>query len=148
MRSSLDVLEDVVRREYDAQERRADSLDTKAGLILGFAGLLVSLGMPDGWPPLTLFARLLAGGAAVLALRVFAVPGLPALDLSDLSDRSRSPSDLRQDALLTLSRSHTRIVDRIEKKYWRIRAALHLLVGALGIIAVSAAVDAARDLMG
>jgi hypothetical protein len=40
---SLDLLSDEVAAELAAQERRSDALDSKAGVLLGFAGVLVGL---------------------------------------------------------------------------------------------------------
>ena len=40
---SLSLLSDEVASELTAQERRGDALDTKAGVLLGFAGVLVGL---------------------------------------------------------------------------------------------------------
>jgi hypothetical protein len=40
---SLDLLVDEVRVEREAQLRHFDALDQKAGIVLGFAGVLVVL---------------------------------------------------------------------------------------------------------
>ena len=42
--TSLELIAGVVASELEAQERRGDALDSKAGLVLGFAGVLVGLG--------------------------------------------------------------------------------------------------------
>jgi hypothetical protein len=43
-RPSLDLLIEINQSERDAQLSHFDSLDTKAGLVLGFAGVLIGLG--------------------------------------------------------------------------------------------------------
>ena len=40
---SLSLLNEAAIDELGAQERRADALDSKAGVLLGFAGVLVGL---------------------------------------------------------------------------------------------------------
>lgn len=43
---SLDLLLELVQRERDKQLAHLDALDNKAGIVLGFAGLLITLA-PD-----------------------------------------------------------------------------------------------------
>lgn len=139
MPPTLDILEDVVRREYDAQERRADSLDTKAGLVLGFAGLLVSLTPDTVWAPFALLARLLAATAVLVVLRVFAVaPPRPEIDRV-----LRAPDDAAARALLVGSLLHTQRLGwaRTTEKAWRIRAAVRLVTAAVVTMVAGAAVD-------
>jgi hypothetical protein len=61
-RSSLDLLIEINQSERDAQLSHFDSLDTKAGLVLGFAGVLIGLGNRS-WlgVPSVLLAVLAAG---------------------------------------------------------------------------------------
>src|SRR3970040_1572077 len=69
-RSSLDLLIEIHQSERNAQLSHFDSLDTKAGLVLGFAGVLIGLGN-QSWLglPSVLLAVLAAGmvGGASLA---------------------------------------------------------------------------------
>lgn len=44
---SLDEISGLVLAERDAQVRHVESLDTKAGIVLGFAGAVVALGTRD-----------------------------------------------------------------------------------------------------
>ena len=46
--SSLDLLIEINQSERDAQLSHFDSLDTKSGLVLGFAGVLIALGNGAG----------------------------------------------------------------------------------------------------
>jgi len=65
----------VIRRELDleaaAQERRGSALDTKAGLVLGFAGVIVSLTATATARGFQQAASVAAGVAAVLAVLAF-----------------------------------------------------------------------------
>lgn len=67
---SLDILLEVVREERTKQIAHFDALDNKAGIVLGFAGLLITLA-PDV-PLLALLPALTAAGtAAAFALMAF-----------------------------------------------------------------------------
>ena len=44
---SLGLVEDTLRRESGAQDRRADAAATSAGFVLAFSALVVSLGTGD-----------------------------------------------------------------------------------------------------
>lgn len=142
---SLDALEDVVRREYDVQERRADALDTKAGLALGFAGLVVSLAPASVWAPLSVLARVLAGFAGVLALRVLAVdPRLaPRLDVLD----ERPLSEARRELVGTTIAAHGLLQAVVAKKTRRIRATLLLLTAAVGSMALGTAAQVVQEVV-
>ncbi len=65
---SLDVLLDLNQGERDKQLAHFDALDSKAGIVLGFAGVLIALsGNVNGWWGLGLAAAVVASGAAVAA---------------------------------------------------------------------------------
>jgi hypothetical protein len=66
---SLDVISEEVRVEREAQQRYFDALDAKAGILLGFAGILIALARGDG--PAILAGRLVAAISGVLALAAF-----------------------------------------------------------------------------
>jgi hypothetical protein len=66
---SLDVISEEVRVERETQQRYFDGLDAKAGILLGFAGILIALARGDG--PVILAARLVAATSGVLALAAF-----------------------------------------------------------------------------
>lgn len=78
---ALDFIDAEVRAAVDVQQRRGESLDTKAGLCLGFAGvlggILLHAGMGNGW------AEYAALGAdltvALLSLICYRVRGIPIL---------------------------------------------------------------------
>ena len=67
---SLPVLRDEVRFERDAQLRHFDGLDSKAGIILGFAGALAALA-PREVNIIVDIGRLSAVLGALMALRAF-----------------------------------------------------------------------------
>lgn len=142
MPPTLDVLEDVVRREYDAQERRADSLDTKAGLVLGFAGLLVSLTPETVWAPFALLARLLAASAVLVVLRVFgmAAPRLRVGDLIRVRDAEAAREELLKMLLTACVFAHAAML----AKLWRFHAALRLVGASVATMLVGAAIDTIR----
>jgi hypothetical protein len=83
---SLSVLNEEAGAEIAAQERRADALDSKAGVVLGFAGVLVGLSidkLDGGWGHV---ATGVAGVAALVAAAV--VPrSYPTLALRHLRER-------------------------------------------------------------
>lgn len=81
---SLDLIYEVAIRKLDEQVEHGTSLDNKAGLVLGFAGLLVALA-PDV-AGIYLRAGLGAAGIAALAAIVAFWPGrwYPVLKLTRL----------------------------------------------------------------
>lgn len=132
MHSDREHLVEAVRRAHDAQDREADSLDTKTGLVLGFAGLLLSTTPRGIWSPLALPARLGALAAAALSLRVLVVR-LPDAALSrSLPGR------------LTTATSHRREV-ALQRKWWRVRAAVALLIAVLVTIGLGTSIAAVLE---
>jgi len=69
-RTSLALLIEISKSERDAQLSHFDSLDTKAGLVLGFAGVLIALGGAPG-SVLGLGSIILAALAAAMAVASF-----------------------------------------------------------------------------
>jgi len=74
------------RSEREAQLRHADSLDSKAGILLGFAGALVAL-TPQQAHLLVDLGRVAAVLAAILALSAFWPRRFPITNLDVLRDR-------------------------------------------------------------
>jgi hypothetical protein len=66
---SLDLVVEVTRFERELQVQQLDAMDSKAGTLLGFAGLLVALiaTVGSGW--FLVPGAVAAGGAAVAAMR-------------------------------------------------------------------------------
>jgi hypothetical protein len=82
---SLDLLVDEVRVEREAQLRHFDALDQKAGIVLGFAGVLVVLS-PGGRHFLVDIGRLVAVLSGVFALWTFWPRRVWVTDLRQLRD--------------------------------------------------------------
>jgi hypothetical protein len=76
----IETLREIVRHERDAQLAHMESLDSKAGLVLGFAGTLVALAGGSGI--LADVGRRAAALAAALALSAFFPRRYPRLDLA------------------------------------------------------------------
>jgi hypothetical protein len=83
---SLSLLSDEVASELTAQERRGDALDTKAGVLLGFAGVLVGLTVGRLHGFVTHFGTVLAGVAALLSAVAFVPRSYPTLALRRLRE--------------------------------------------------------------
>ena len=140
--ASLDVVEDVIRREVGAQHRRADAADARAGLVLGVAGLIVSVGH-GGWPPLALAARFLAGTAAVVALGTFGVSGTLTCDAERFARAYAYAHPLltRRVLLRTDAEALRLLRARAHRKVARARLASTLVVGALALATTAASVE-------
>jgi hypothetical protein len=80
------VVEDVVWRERDAQLQHFDSLDAKAGVMLGFAAALAALA-PPGFNRVVELGRAFAVIGALVALAAFWPRGYGAIDLRAFRDR-------------------------------------------------------------
>jgi hypothetical protein len=84
-RSSLETILDEARSERAIQLRHFDALDARAGVILGFAGVLVAL-FPGG-SPLIDVGRLAAVTSGLLALWTFSQRPETGVDLSPLMEQ-------------------------------------------------------------
>lgn len=134
------MVEDILRRESDVLARRADATDTRAGMLLAFAGLLASLGA-GGWPPLALATRL-AATAAVDALRVAAGYRLTARAVDALLDVE--PVAARLAALRRTRLQHHVAARMLSIKLARTRLASHLVALALACALTGATVEVFR----
>lgn len=135
----------VVRAELDVElgllERRSAAVDTKAGLVLGFAGVLVGL-TKDVQSWITVAGQVLAVVAAVLAITAF----LPRYG------GAVNPMTLRQKYLTTdkavteLSVLDTRLIIKerdeaaLRVKARRVRMAVVILVLAIAVIVANSVV--------
>ncbi len=81
---SLSVLSDETSAELAAHERRADALDSKAGVLLGFSGLIVALTTANLDAVVAHIGATFAGLAAILAGAAFVPRRFPALELLTL----------------------------------------------------------------
>jgi len=127
------LVEDALIREEESYRFRAGSIDTKAGLLLGAAGIVVALvGNEPGVAELA--AQLLAAGSGVTA----------ALTLWPRVDKGIAPRSLR-DRYLTADLIRTRLVllnTRLElhakDESQLIRKARHLRLAAALLLAATA----------
>lgn len=129
---SLSLLAAEVAAEGSAQERRGDSLDAKAGVVLGFAGVLVGLSVTDVQGAYGTSALVLAAISALFSGLAFRPRGFPTLDVLALR-QSYLTADPRHTQLRLLD---TRIAlyqqtqDVLERK-------ARLLAGATGTLGVA-----------
>lgn len=141
--SSLDVVEDAVRRESVAQDRRADAADTRAGFLLAFCGLVVSVGADDGWPPLALLARALAAAAGLVALAALGTKTRQQVDAGRLGDTLlRHDSVGAREVLLTLTVTLSRsFAARLAIKEAQLRLASRLVTAAVASALLAVTVE-------
>jgi hypothetical protein len=83
---SLSLLSQQVSEELAAQERRADGLDTKAGILLGFAGVVVGVTVDKLHGIIATVGTSLAALAALVAVLAFTPRLFPTLALRQLRD--------------------------------------------------------------
>lgn len=81
--NSLNLLLDTVRQERAAQLSHFDALDTKAGIVLGFAAALVALSS-DVSRSFRNVGVIVLSLAALLSAATFFPRQLPALDVREL----------------------------------------------------------------
>lgn len=83
---SLEYLSKEVQAEREAYVRHFDGLDTKAGVLLGFSGVLVALATRSSSPlgALAAFAALLA---VIFAFSAYAPRQSPVLDMLHIRER-------------------------------------------------------------
>jgi len=92
---SLELIAREVRSERDAQLRHVDAVDAKAGVVLGFSGVLVAVGV-GALDFYRLPALVAALAAATFAAAVFRHQRQPTWDLRRLTERR-----LRSEAMFT-----------------------------------------------
>ena len=125
---SLGPILEEARAEREAQLRHQEALDTKAGILLGFAGALVVLS-PPGTSVLLHAGRAAGVAAAIVALSVFWPRSFPTFDLRELRDLY-----LAADPAFTLQRildSQISMIDSaragLERKASRLKLAMSSL---------------------
>jgi hypothetical protein len=129
---SLSLLSDEVASELAAQERRGDALDSKAGVMLGIAGVLVGLTVDKLHGFVAHSGTVLAGIAGLLAAVAFIPRSYPTLALRRLRE-----GYLTADAEFT----RRRVMDTRIAMYERTQGLLR--VKALLVTAAAAALCAA-----
>lgn len=135
VQQSIDPILDLARREHEAQQPHFDSLDSKAGILLGFSGALIALA-PVGAPLLVDLGRGVAALAAGLALSTFWPRRYQILNLRILRDRylAAEPAfTLRRilDTHISMFESNLRV---LETKSHRLKLAMVALALAASFI--------------
>lgn len=90
---ALAELLEVARSERDKQLAHFDSLDNKAGLVVGFAGLLIPLTPSLPSDTYVLLTLAFAGAAISWAVAAFWPSGFPTLRLRELREYLHSDPD-------------------------------------------------------
>ena len=133
---SLNLLLDCVQRERDAQLRHFDALDSKAGVLLGFAGALITLS-----PGVNLWLRAVSISmlalTAGLAVAAFFPRRMPTLDVVNLREYMRADEEFTK---LRLHDSQLEMVDDgaalLHRKALLLKLAVMSLGGGAVILAV------------
>ncbi|MHB1912531.1 MAG: hypothetical protein ACYCTI_10830 [Acidimicrobiales bacterium] len=132
---SLDLLYSLAREELDTEMRHQEALDTKAGVILGFAGVLVGLAIEHSVHERTP-GLIAAGGSGFLAMVAFLPRHYPVFELGPL--RQRYLTGQPDATKLVLFDALVAMVDDIRAylriKGWLLRAATVALVVAIGFL--------------
>jgi hypothetical protein len=135
---SLELLYELSQAERDSQLTHFDALDTKAGIVLGFAGVLMALsGTSSGlWHAAALAASLVAATAAVAAFWPRSYPVLLPTELRGYLTSEETFTRLRVLDTMEVMVNETRQV--LEVKARRLKIALICLAAAAGIQAIGA----------
>lgn len=139
---SLNLLLDLVQRERDKQLAHLEALDNKAGIALGFAGLLIALA-----PEVAVGFQLvgvLAGAASIgFALASFWPRQFPVLEPSALRRYLRAEEPFtRLTVHDTLEDFVNETSDILQSKGRRLRSALVSLAAAATALALGIVVEA------
>jgi len=87
---SLDLVATEVDKERERQDRRSEAIDTRAGIVLGFAGALAALAAREEGGAAEVAVGF-AGVAAVLAVLAFLPKTYPTIEVTELR-RVTSPA--------------------------------------------------------
>lgn len=132
---SLDLVASRVDVQLEHQLSHFDGLDNKAGIVLGFAGVVVAIA--DGLEPLAIAGRIAAVGAALLSLWAFLPRKYPVLDTRLLRDRylRADPGFTKLHLLDTQIRMEEEASTLLDRKSFRLKLAVGLLAVAVLFIA-------------
>jgi len=135
---TVGVLLDLAQTERQVRLDSLDTLDGKAGVLIGFAGVLVGLTatLPQWWARLlVMLPSLLSALAAFDALRVKKVPGFR---LQQTRDKylTQPRHIVRQTLLDTMISNQAAIEKSLKTKADRVTVALWLLGVAILVMAV------------
>lgn len=138
---SLDLLFSLVQSERDKQRAHFDSLDGKAGIVLGFTGLLVTLApeLPIGYLILVVLAAFASTG---LSLAAFFPRQYPILEVGTMREYLAAQE---RDAKLTLHDTLAGMVVEGGRTLQRKGEVLKAAFMALGLTAVILGVGVVHD---
>jgi len=138
---SLDVVLDEVRDERAAQLRHFESLDAKAGIVLGFAGAITTLAPAQG--VLIGMGRGSAAIAGLLALWAFLPRNFQVADTSLLRRRylASEPEFTKLRLLDTLIEMITGADHLLQGKARRLKSAMVALAVAVALVAAGIQID-------
>ncbi len=137
---SLAIVLAQVAAERETMNAHAESLDGKAGVVLGFAGVLVGLGAtaPAAASDGIVFGigLALAAVAAVLAAWAFLPHRFPVLEVERLrqANLTASEAETRLELLDTQIEMVKEAATLVRKKGWRVRAAVVSLTIAAALV--------------
>jgi hypothetical protein len=136
---SLDLVATQVASERETMNAHAESLDTKAGVVLGFAGILVGLGATAQADVSSNLAFQIGLGAAVLSALFAAFAFLPrkypVIEVLALRDFLTAPEAETKLTLLDVEISMVvQTGDLVKQKGGRIKVAVGLLALAAALI--------------
>jgi hypothetical protein len=135
MMDSLDLLLDTVRQERTAQLSHFDALDSKAGILLGFAAALIALSSEvTGW--FRDVGVIGLGLSAIVAATAFFPRKLPVLDVGELRAYLRADLDFTK---LRLHDTQLAMIQTGSSELKRKARLLKLSVLLLGAAAVTLA---------
>jgi hypothetical protein len=134
---SLHLLIEINQAERQLQLAHFDSLDTKAGLVLGFTGVLIALGNGAGSLP-GVSSTILAALAAIASVASFWPRKFASIDPTRLGDYAGAELTFTQLTVLdTLEVMMVETTERLELKSRRLKWALTGLTAS----AVLASID-------
>lgn len=139
---SFDIVAEETRLQLDLQHRHFDALDTKAGIVLGFSGVLVALGTrSQTW--LTATALVLAVASSLCSGNAFRPRNFPVVEVLELRERYLSAEPKFTSLRLLDSR-----VEMWHQGTWLLELKAKWLKRSLGTLALSVIMFAADILAG
>jgi hypothetical protein len=138
---SLDLIAEEVHSEREGQLRHFDALDAKAGVVLGFAAVLVPLATSDS--VLIVICRLIAAASGGAALAAFWPRGYWATNLRTL--REKYLSSERDFTRLHLLDTQIAMAETLRTVLLRKARLLKAGMGALAVAATLMAIGLALD---
>jgi hypothetical protein len=139
---SLTIVLAQVAAERETMNAHAESLDGKAGVVLGFAGVLVGLGataqVAVSEEAIFQIGLAVAVAAAILAAWAFLPRRYPVLEVGRLrqANLTASEAETRLDLLDTQIVMVNEAAMLVRQKGWRVRAAVGCLAMAAALVVV------------